>query len=231
MKMADRALAFVLFMGGVAVPFGAVQAASDGSGPIGQMVDVTQIAGEAVQESSASLADSLTGVADTQVHDCIGKALEATEMTGRWGKATSFGKIARQLKRFTSMLRAISWLCGKSEFSVWIHQNKIGLNDLIAFYEWYRRNRALAGHDLIAAYKFYRELLAVPPSVEEIKPIVRNPIIEKPILDPIRADVQSATDPFDAPPLHVGTEGDEGERAAVRNKGFQGVKGIQVFRQ
>ena len=222
MKMADRALAFVLFMGGVAVPFGAVQAALDGSGPIGQMVDVTQIVGEAVLGSSVSLADSLASVADTQVHDRIGKALEATEMTGRWGKATSL----RQLKRFTSMLRIIPWLCGKSEFSVWLRQNKIGLDDLIAFYEWYRRNRALAGHDLIAAYKFYKELLAVPPEVEEIKPIVRNPII-----DSIRADVQSATDPFDAPPLHVGTEGEEGERASVRNKGFQGVKGIQVFRQ
>lgn len=227
MKMADRALAFVLFMGGVAVPFGAVQAAPDGNGPIGQMVDVTQIVGEAVQGSSVSLADSLTGVADTQVHDRIGKALEATETTGRWGKATSL----RQLKRFTSMLRVIPWLCGKSEFSVWLRQNKIGLDDLIAFYEWYRRNRVLAGHDLIAAYKFYRDLLAVPPSVEEVKAIVQDPIIGKPILDSIRADVQSETDPFDAPPLHVGTEGDEGERASVRNKGFQGVNGIQVFRQ
>lgn len=226
MKMADRVLAFVLFMGGVAIPLGAVQAAPDGSGPIGQMVDVTQIVGEAVQGSSASLADSLTGVAGTQVHDRIGKALESTEMTGRWGKATSL----RQLKRFTSMLRAISWLCGKSEFSAWLRQNKIGLNDLIAFYEWYRRNRVLASHDLIAAYEFYRELLAVPPV--ELEPIIiQDPIIEKPVLDPIRADVQSATDPFDEPPLHVGTEGDEGERASVRNKGFQGVKGIQVFRQ
>ena len=151
-------------------------------------------------------------------------------MTGRWGKATSFGKIARQLKRFTSMLRVIPWLCGKSEFSAWLRQNKIGLNDLIAFYEWYRRNRALAGHDLIAAYKFYRDLRSVPPV--ELEPIIiQDPIIEKPILDSVRADVQSAKDPFDAPPLHVGTEGDEGERASVRNKGFQGVKGIQVFRQ
>lgn len=219
MKMADRALAFVLFMGGVAVPFGGVQAAPDGSGPIGQMVDVTQIVGEAVQGSSVSFADSLTSVADTQVHDRIGKVLEATEMTGRWGKATSL----RQLKRFTSILRVIPWLCGKSEFSAWLRQNKIGLDDLIAFYEWYRRNRAFAGHDLIAAYEFYRDLRAVPPS-KEVEPI----IIQDPI---IRGDVQSATDPFDAPPLHVGTEGDEGERAAVRNKGFQGVKGIQVFRQ